>query len=84
MTGKFLIIKEDLEHLHDPMTQISPRCYKYTDCCGATYFQSYPFSEEQIEKIEEEAKKTLDVFVEDIANETNKLILKRIINSNNK
>lgn len=58
--------------------------YKYTDCCGATYFQSYPFSEEQIEKIEKEAKKILDDCVEDITNDINKLILERIINSENK
>ena len=57
------------------------QCYTYTDCCGATYFQSYPFSEEQIEKIEKEAKKILDDCVEDITNEINKLILERIINS---
>lgn len=60
------------------------RCYKYTDCCGATYFQSYPFSKKQIKKIEEEAKKTLDVFVEDITDEINKRVLERIINSKNK
>lgn len=84
MTGRFLIIKEDIEHLHDPMAQISPRCYKYTDCCRATYFQSYPFSEEQIEKIEEEAKKILDGCVENIANEIDKLILEKIMNSENK
>lgn len=60
------------------------RGYKYTDCCGTIYIQSFPFSEEQIEKIEKEAKKTLDVFVEDITDEINKRILKKIINSNNK
>ena len=58
--------------------------YKYTDCCGATYFQSYPFSKKQIAKIEKEAKKILDERVEDIANEINKMILERIINSENK
>lgn len=56
------------------------KCYTYTDCCGTTYFQSYPFSEEQIEKIEKEAKKILNDCVEDITNEINKLILERIIN----
>jgi hypothetical protein len=81
MTGKFLIIKEDIEHLHDPMAQISPQCYKYTDCCGTTYFQSYPFSEEQIKKIEEEAKRILDIQVEGITDEINKRILERIINN---
>lgn len=84
MIGKFLIIKEDIEHLHDPMTQISPQCYTYTDCCGATYFQSYPFSKKQIEEIEKEAKKILDDCVEDITNEINKLILEKLINSENK
>lgn len=60
------------------------QCYTYIDCCGATYFQSYPFSEEQIEKIEKESKKILDARVEDITNEINKLILERIMNSENK
>lgn len=60
------------------------QCYKYTDCCGATYFQSYPFSKEQIEKIEKESKKILDDCVEDITNEINKMILERLINSENK
>ena len=58
--------------------------YTYTDCCGATYFQSYPFSEKQISKIEKEAKKILDERVEDITNDINKMILERIINSENK
>ena len=57
------------------------QCYTYTDCCGTTYFQSYPFSKKQITKIEKEAKKILDGCVENIANEINKLILKKIINS---
>ena len=57
--------------------------YTYTDCCGATYFQSYPFSKKQIAKIEKEAKKILDEHVEDIANEINKMILEKIINSEN-
>lgn len=60
------------------------RGYKYTDCCGTIHIQSFPFSKKQIEKIEEEAKNTLDVFVEDITNEINKMILERIINSENK
>lgn len=60
------------------------QCYKYTDCCGTTYFQSYSFSKKQIEKIEKEAKNILDAHVEDITNEINKRILKRIINSKNK
>ena len=59
------------------------QCYTYTDSCGATYFQSYPFSKKQIAKIEKEAKKILDEHVEDIANEINKMILERIINSEN-
>ena len=54
--------------------------YTYTDCCGATYFQSYPFSKKQIEKIEKEAKKILDGCVENITNEIDKLILEKIIN----
>jgi len=57
--------------------------YKYTDCCGTIYIQSFPFSKKQIENIEKEAKKTLDVFVEDITDEINKRILERIINSKN-
>ena len=57
--------------------------YTYTDCCGATYFQSYPFSKKQIAKIEKEAKKVLDGCVKNIANEINKQILERIINSKN-
>ena len=57
MIGRFLIIKEDIEHLHDPMAQISQRCYTYTDCCCATYFQSYPFIEENIEKNKKKEKK---------------------------
>ena len=52
--------------------------YKYTDCCGATYFQSYPFSKKQIAKIEKEAKKILDERVEDITNEINKMILEKL------
>lgn len=60
---------------------IMGKCYTYTDCCGATYFQSYPFSKEQIETIEKEAKKILDARVEDITNEINKMILERIINT---
>ena len=60
------------------------QCYTYTDCCGATYFQSYPFSKKQIAKIEKEAKKILDECVENIADEINKMILERIINSKNK
>jgi len=59
------------------------QCYTYTDCCGATYFQSYPFSKKQIAKIEKEAKKILDERVEDITNEINKMILEKIINSEN-
>lgn len=59
------------------------QCYTYTDCCGATYFQSYPFSKKQIKKIEIEAKKILDKCVENIANEINKKILERVINSKN-
>lgn len=58
--------------------------YTYTDCSGATYFQSYPFSKKQIAKIEKEAKKILDECVENIADEINKMILERIINSKNK
>lgn len=60
------------------------RGYKYTDCCGTIHIQSFPFSEEQIEKVEKEAKKILDERVEDITNEINKMILERIINSENK
>lgn len=56
------------------------QCYKYTDCCGATYFQSFPFSEKQIKKIEKEAKKILDACVKDITDEINKMILEKIIN----
>lgn len=54
--------------------------YKYTDCCGTIYIQSFPFSEEQIEKIEKEAKKILDVCVKNITDEINKRILEKIIN----
>lgn len=57
------------------------RGYKYTDCCGTIHIQSFPFRKEQIKKIEEEAKKTLDVFVEDITDEINKRVLERIINN---
>ena len=53
--------------------------YTYTDCCGATYFQSVPFSKEQIEQIDKEAKVILDACVDDISKEINKMILKRII-----
>lgn len=58
--------------------------YKYTDCCGTIHIQSFPFRKEQIEKIEKEAKKILDVFVEDVTDEINKRVLERIINSKNK
>jgi len=54
------------------------QCYTYTDCCGAIYFQSYPFSKKQIAKIEKEAKKILDERVEDITNEINKMILEKL------
>ena len=60
------------------------RGYKYTDCCGTIHIQSFPFSKKQIKKIEIEAKKILDKCVENIANEINKRILERIINSENK
>lgn len=60
------------------------QCYKYTDCCGTIHIQSFPFSKEQIKKIENEARNALDVCIEDITNEVNKKILERIINSKNK
>ena len=50
--------------------------YKYDDCCGVTHLQKKPFTKRQIKNIEEQAKKVLDLHVDEISKEINKQILK--------
>jgi hypothetical protein len=50
--------------------------YKYDDCCGVTHLQKKPFTKRQIKNIEEQAKKVLDIHVDEISKEINKQTLK--------
>ena len=50
--------------------------YKYDDCCGVTHLQKKPFTKRQIKNIEEQAKKVLDLHVDEISKAINKQILK--------
>jgi hypothetical protein len=50
--------------------------YKYDDCCGVTHLQKKPFTKRQIKNIEEQAKKVLDLHVDEISKAIDKQILK--------
>lgn len=72
--GDFKGLKLDTKDLEDGFDELG--FYKYEDCCGCVHLQKKPFTKRQIKNIEEQAKKILDLHVDEISKEINKHILK--------
>lgn len=51
----------------------------YQSCLGVMYFSSKEFTQEEIDKIEEEDKKTLDIAVDNLSKEINKHIIENLL-----
>lgn len=51
----------------------------YQSCLGVIYFSSKKFTQEEIDKIEEEDKKALDVAVDNLSKEINQRIIENLL-----
>ena len=56
--------------------------YCYQSCLGVMYFSSVEFTQDEIDKIEEEDKKTLDIAVEGISKDIDKKIMEKLLQDN--
>ena len=72
--GKFNGLTCNIDDLINGFVEVG--FYKYDDCCGVTHLQKKPFTKRQIKNIEEQAKKVLDLHVNEITKAINKQILK--------
>ena len=54
----------------------------YQSCLGVMYFSSKEFTKEEIDEIEEEDKKTLDITVEGISKAIDKKIMEKLLQDN--